>query len=141
MQKVGLLPFADAVGARIPAIMVANATVPGLTSQPASISSSVITGVLRNRLGYRGLVLTDSLSAAALTDIGYSLPRATIAALGAGADMILYQADAASVAAETAGNGSWTRCPTCSTSRGSTCARPAEGAASSRARGRSRFRG
>jgi beta-N-acetylhexosaminidase len=90
LQRTGLVPFADAVAARIPAIMVANATVPGLTALPASISPAAITGVLRDRLGFNGLVLTDSLSAAALSAIGYPVPRATTAALAAGADMVLF---------------------------------------------------
>ena len=90
LQGAGLVPFADAVASGIPAIMVANATVPGLTALPASISPAVIGGVLRRRLAYRGLVLTDSLSAAALNNIGYPVPRAAIAAIAAGADMILY---------------------------------------------------
>jgi beta-N-acetylhexosaminidase len=60
--------------------MVANATVPGLTNLPASISPAVTTGVLRNRLGFSGLVLTDSLSAVALGAAGYSVPRASVAA-------------------------------------------------------------
>ncbi len=89
LQRVGLVPFADAVAARVPAIMVANAVVPGLTTLPAGISPTAITGVLRDRLGYDGLVLTDSLSAAALRDIGYAVPRAATAALSAGADMFL----------------------------------------------------
>ena len=88
------MPFTDAIAAHVPAIMVANATVPGLTTLPASISPAVITGVLRDRLGYPGLVLTDSLSAAALGDIGYSVPRAATAALAAGADMVLYNPSA-----------------------------------------------
>jgi beta-N-acetylhexosaminidase len=90
LQRAGLLPFTDAVASGIPAIMVANASVPGLSALPASISPAVINGVLRQRLGYHGLVLTDSLSAAALSNIGYPVPRAAAAALAAGADLVLY---------------------------------------------------
>ncbi|HEX6673652.1 MAG TPA: glycoside hydrolase family 3 N-terminal domain-containing protein [Actinomycetes bacterium] len=93
LQANGLLPFAAAVRAGVPAVMVANATVPGLTNLPASISPAVITGVLRNRLGFAGLVLTDSLSAVALGAAGYSVPRASVAALRAGADMVVFNAD------------------------------------------------
>jgi len=98
LQSNGLLPFEDAVGAHVPAVMVANATVPGLSALPASISSAAIQGVLRGALGFQGLVLTDSLSAAALQTIGYTVPRAAVAALQAGADMILFTADASHVA-------------------------------------------
>jgi beta-N-acetylhexosaminidase len=99
LQRNGLLPFVDAVASHVPAIMIANAVVPGLTTVPAGISPPAITGVLRERLGFNGLVMTDSLSAAALRDIGYSVPRAAVAALAAGADMILYDASDATVIA------------------------------------------
>jgi beta-N-acetylhexosaminidase len=101
LRKVGLAPFEDAVGAHAPAVMIANASVPGLSDLPASISPTVITGLLRDSLGYQGLVITDSLSAVALSVIGYSVPEATVAALKAGADMVLFNADPAAVASLT----------------------------------------
>jgi len=101
LQKNGLLPFEAAVSAGIPAVMVSNATVPGLTPVPASISGVVITEVLRDRLGFSGLVLTDSLSAGALSNAGYSVPTASVDALVAGADMVLYTAEASEVASLT----------------------------------------
>ena len=70
--------------------MVANATVPGLTNLPASLSPDAIDGLLRHDLGFGGLVLTDSLSAGAITHAGYDLPHAATSAIGAGADMILF---------------------------------------------------
>lgn len=97
LQNAGLLPFRDAVAASMPAVMVANAEVPGLTASPASVSSTVITQELRNALGFRGLVLTDSLSAVALSSAGYSVPAASVAAITAGADMVLYTPAAAQV--------------------------------------------
>jgi beta-N-acetylhexosaminidase len=81
--------------------MVANAVVPGLSTLPASISPAVITTVLRDQLGFQGLVMTDSLSAGSLADIGYSVPRAVVAAITAGADMVLYTAAAAQVSSLT----------------------------------------
>ncbi len=98
LQAGGLLPYQQAVRSGVPAIMVANASVPGLTSLPASLSPSVITGVLRGQLRFGGLVLTDSLSAGAISAAGYSVPRAAVAALAAGADMVLFTATAAGVA-------------------------------------------
>ncbi|MGZ4507245.1 MAG: glycoside hydrolase family 3 N-terminal domain-containing protein [Blastococcus sp.] len=98
LAGTGLRPFSSAVQAGMPAVMVANATVPGLTTGPASLAPAAIGGVLRGRLGFSGLVLTDSLSAGAVSAAGYSVPRAAVAALAAGADMVLYTATAASVA-------------------------------------------
>jgi beta-N-acetylhexosaminidase len=90
LERAGILPFEVAIRAGMPAVMVSNASVPGLTSLPASLSSAVITGVLRDRLGFTGLVLTDSLSAIAVSDAGYPVPRAAVAALAAGADMVMF---------------------------------------------------
>ena len=80
LQSGGLRPFEAAIAAHVPAVMVANATVPGLTNQPASISPAVINGILRGQLGFQGLVMTDSLSAVALSASGYTVPRAAVAA-------------------------------------------------------------
>ena len=90
LQGDGLLPFQAAISAHVPAVMVADAAVPGLTALPASLSPTVITAVLRNRLHFDGLVLTDSLSAAAVSAAGYTVAQAAVAALAAGADMVLY---------------------------------------------------
>jgi beta-N-acetylhexosaminidase len=90
LRRAGLQPFRDAVAAGIPAVMVANATVPGLTALPASISPVVTTTLLRHRLGFTGLVMTDSVSAHALGDIGYPVPQAAVAALAAGTDLVLF---------------------------------------------------
>lgn len=101
LQNAGLLPFRDAVGARAPAVMIADASIPGLTATPASVSSAVITQELRHALGYQGLVLTDSLSAVAVQSAGFSVPDASVAAITAGADMVLFSADASQVASVT----------------------------------------
>jgi len=101
LKRVGLVPFENAIDARIPAVMVANASIPGLTRLPASVSPTAITGLLRNQLGYQGLVITDSLSAVALSAVGYSVPEATVAALESGADMVLFDADPGAVGSVT----------------------------------------
>lgn len=97
LRRRDLEPFAAAVDAGLPAVMVSNARVPGLTAAPAGLSPAVVRGVLRRQLGFRGLVITDSLSAGAIRDAGYAVPRASVRALQAGADMILFNADPASV--------------------------------------------
>ena len=90
LQAGGLVPFRAAIAAGAPAVMIANATVPGLSAQPASLSASVVNGLLRQQLGFHGLVLTDSLSAGAISQAGYTLAQAVVAAINAGADMILF---------------------------------------------------
>jgi beta-N-acetylhexosaminidase len=90
LDAAGLVPFERAVSAGIKAVMVSNATVPGLSAQPASVSGQVVTGLLRNRLHFGGLVMTDSLSAGAITAAGLDLDQAAVAAVKAGVDMILF---------------------------------------------------
>jgi beta-N-acetylhexosaminidase len=101
LQTNGLLPFTAAVRSGLPAVMVANATVPGLTNLPASLSSNAINGVLRGQLGFSGLVITDSLSATAVQAAGYSVPGASVQALQAGADVVLFNATPTTVASLT----------------------------------------
>jgi beta-N-acetylhexosaminidase len=90
LQTAGLVPFRAAIAAGAPAVMVSNAIVPGLTTLPASLSPAAVSGLLRHTLGFQGLVLTDSLSAGAITQAGYDLPHAAAAAIEAGSDMILF---------------------------------------------------
>ncbi|HWG72968.1 MAG TPA: glycoside hydrolase family 3 N-terminal domain-containing protein, partial [Acidimicrobiales bacterium] len=90
LRAGGLIPFRAAINAGVPAVMVSNATVPGLSTVPASLSGSVIGGLLRRQLGFSGLVVTDSLSAGAISDAGYTLGTAAVAAVRAGADMVLF---------------------------------------------------
>jgi beta-N-acetylhexosaminidase len=101
LRKHGLRPFVSAIGAGLPAVMVSNARVPGLTRIPASLSRTAIHQELRTRLGFHGLVLTDSLSAGAISGAGFRVPAASVRALDAGADMVLFSADRRAVAART----------------------------------------
>jgi beta-N-acetylhexosaminidase len=90
LRTGGLVPFRAAVNAGARAVMVSNASVPGLTTRPASLSARVINGLLRRQLGFTGLVVTDSLSAGAIRQASPDLPAATVAAVGSGADLVLF---------------------------------------------------
>jgi beta-N-acetylhexosaminidase len=90
LQGDGLLPFRAAVSAGAPAVMVANASVPGLTASPASLSPAVIEGLLERSLGFSGLVMTDSLSAGAISQTVPDLGTAAATAVTAGADLVLF---------------------------------------------------
>jgi beta-N-acetylhexosaminidase len=100
LKAVGLPPFASAIAGGATAIMVANARVPGLTPLPASISPQVDTQLLRHQLHFTGLIVTDSLTAGAIAAVPLSVPAAGVAAIAAGADLILLGA-----APTTAGDG------------------------------------
>jgi beta-N-acetylhexosaminidase len=91
LKAGALLPFAAAIKHGLPALMVGEVSVPGLTDGlPATLSSAAITGLLRGQLGFHGLVLTDSLSAAAIQQAGYDIPQAAVRAIEAGADMVTF---------------------------------------------------
>ena len=85
------LPFQSGIEAGADMIMVGHITAPNLTdgdSLPASISEKIITGVLRNELGYQGIIITDAMNMGAITEY-YKSDVAAIMALKAGADMVL----------------------------------------------------
>jgi beta-N-acetylhexosaminidase len=75
---------------RLPMIMVCHAAYPAVTREqtPASLSQKWITGVLRRKLGYRGLVLSDDLDMGAVLSAA-TIELAAVATLRAGADMYL----------------------------------------------------
>jgi beta-N-acetylhexosaminidase len=82
-----LVPFAAAIEAGVAAIMTAHLVVPSLDAAvPATLSRAVLTGLLRERLGFGGAVVTDALDMAGVSaDRG--IPRAAVGALAAGADL------------------------------------------------------
>lgn len=89
-QTRGLPPFTAGIAAHLPAIMTSNATVPGLASYPASLSPAATGRELESTLGFHGFVITDSLTAGAITDAGWTVPEAAVQALVAGADMVIF---------------------------------------------------
>jgi beta-N-acetylhexosaminidase len=87
-------PFRAAVAAGVDAIMSAHIVVPALdpAGDPATLSRPIITGLLRGELGYRGVVVTDSLEMAGVRQ-KYGDARVPVLALQAGADMLLMPPD------------------------------------------------
>lgn len=90
LQQSALPPFQSGIAAGAPAIMVSNAIVPGLSPLPASLSSTVIDQELIGTLHFGGLIMTDSLSAGAISGAGYTTASAAVQALEAGADMVMF---------------------------------------------------
>jgi beta-N-acetylhexosaminidase len=89
LKSSALRTFETAINREAPAIMVSNAHVPGLTPLPASLSSTVMVGVLRMWLHFHGMLVTDSLTAGAISATGVSVPTAAVEAIAAGADLVL----------------------------------------------------
>ena len=90
LEQCELVPFAKGVEEGIPMIMAAHISLPQVTGDdvPASLSKKIITEILREKLGYDGLVVTDALNMAAVVS-QYSSAEAAVKALDAGADLLL----------------------------------------------------
>ncbi|MEO8612595.1 MAG: glycoside hydrolase family 3 protein [Chloroflexota bacterium] len=91
LESVELAPFRAAIQSNVAAVMVAHIWYPALEPEvnlPASLSSNIITGVLRGELGYDGLVMTDALDMDAI-DVTYTYPEAVVKAIQAGVDMVI----------------------------------------------------
>ena len=89
LRAVDEAPFKSAIDAGVKLVMASWATYPALdANRPAGLSSKVIGGELRGRLGFKGVTITDGIDAGAVTPFG-SLSRRAVLAAGAGADLIL----------------------------------------------------
>lgn len=89
-----LIPFQRAIDERVQMIMVGHIACPNVTGSdiPASLSEYMITNVLRTRMGFQGLVITDALNMGAIQE-AYTSAQAAITALHAGVDLLLMPAD------------------------------------------------
>jgi beta-N-acetylhexosaminidase len=88
LEAVELAPFRAAIAADIPSLMTAHIRFPAVDDLPATLSSKMLEGVLRQRLGFDGLIITDALNMKAIAD-AYSPGESTIRAIQAGADVAL----------------------------------------------------
>jgi beta-N-acetylhexosaminidase len=84
-------PYRWAIAAGTKLVMVSWAKYPALAQRPAGLSSNIVQGELRQRLGFGGVTITDALEAGALRDDGSTSQRAFMAAR-AGMDLILCSA-------------------------------------------------
>lgn len=92
LETVELAPFEAAISVGVDCIMTAHISVPALDAvagRPATLSPDVLQGLLREQMGFQGLIATDSLSMNALMN-RYDLPTATALAFQAGADLLLF---------------------------------------------------
>ena len=92
MNQEELLPFRTAITSNVGFIVVSHAVFTAVDDQhPASLSPSVIE-MLRNEMGYRGIILTDALDIPVITDY-YTPEEVTLNAVNAGCDMLLCPSD------------------------------------------------
>jgi beta-N-acetylhexosaminidase len=97
LDSVELPPFRKAIQAGVDSVMVAHVTAPALDSAPnsvATVSPTIITGLLRRDLQFSGVVITDALDMAGLTRLyAKDIGREAVDAFKAGNDMLLIPPD------------------------------------------------
>ncbi len=101
INQIDLPPFRAAIAAGTDAVMVAHITAPVLESDPSRVatnSPAIVTGVLKQQLGFKGLVMTDAMDMAGLTGVypegGSAAARhAAIDTVKAGNDMLILFTD------------------------------------------------
>ena len=95
LERVELSPFAEAIRAGVESIMTAHLFVPALDPTPglpATLSPPILTDLLRKKMGFKGLIVTDAMTMGGVTT-AFSAEEAALRAVQAGVDMILLPPD------------------------------------------------
>ena len=93
MQEVELYPFKAAIEAGVKAIMTGHSVYPAYDDKyPTTLSEKILTGLLREELGFNGVIVSDAIGMAAILK-KWPLPQACAMAIKAGCDTILLKAD------------------------------------------------
>ena len=93
LNSIYIAPFRKTLKAKPDAVLVSHVVVTAIDSErPFCLSKKGVTGILRKKLGFTGLVITDDVAMAALAENGYKPESAALLALSAGCDMIMTSA-------------------------------------------------
>jgi beta-N-acetylhexosaminidase len=97
LETIELPPFKRAIAAGTDAVMVAHVTAPALDSEPnrvATTSRAIVSGLLEEEMGFKGIVVTDALDMAGLTRLyARNVGRAAVESFKAGNDLLIIPAD------------------------------------------------
>ena len=97
LDAVELPPFKRAIDAGVDAVMVAHVTVPALETEAnrvATTSKAIVTGLLQEEMGFKGIVVTDALDMAGLTRLyANDIGRAAVESFKAGNDVLIFPPD------------------------------------------------
>jgi len=89
IRRVECVPFREAIAANVAFIMTAHVLVPSLDEEkPATLSRRIVYDLLRDELGFEGVILSDDLEMKALAAT-YAVPDAAVEAVAAGCDAVL----------------------------------------------------
>lgn len=92
LREAELLPFQAGIAAGADAVMMGHLIIADVDDQPALFSHKIVTGLLREELGFDGVVITDSLKMQAMTD-HYGSGDIAVGAVQAGVDLLLCPQD------------------------------------------------
>jgi beta-N-acetylhexosaminidase len=91
LEDLELVPFRTAIAAGVGSVMTGHLAIPALEpdlNTPATLSPKILTGLLRDELGYQGLIITDAMDMGGIT-VRYAPGEAAVRAVLAGADALL----------------------------------------------------
>jgi beta-N-acetylhexosaminidase len=88
IRRVECVPFRAAIKADVAFIMTAHVLVPSLDDKPATLSPRVVQALLRDELGFPGVILSDDLEMNAIAQ-SFAIPEAAVQAVVAGCDAVL----------------------------------------------------
>jgi len=89
LKQLELIPFKTAIDKGVDVVMVGHILLPKIDQQyPSSMSKEIITGILRNQLGFDGVVMTDDMTMKAITN-HFNIGQAAVDSVKAGNDIIL----------------------------------------------------
>jgi beta-N-acetylhexosaminidase len=91
LEALELVPFRSGIEAGAESVMIAHIAFPTLTEQntlPATLSSSIVQGLLRKQLAFKGVILSDCMEMRAISDT-FGTERAVVMAVKAGIDLVL----------------------------------------------------
>jgi beta-N-acetylhexosaminidase len=94
LDAIEFVPFRSAIAHGVDAVMTAHIAVPALDApdMPATLSPKILTGILREEFGFKGLIVTDALEMGGISR-GFKVGEAAVKALEAGADVLLMPSD------------------------------------------------
>jgi beta-N-acetylhexosaminidase len=98
LRAIDERPYRRFIAARGPMVMVSTAIYPRLSGLPAALSRAIATGELRDRLGFRGVSISDSLETTSARAVGGPTRLARLGA-SAGTDLLLYTSPSDALAA------------------------------------------
>jgi len=91
LEHLELVPFRTAISAGVDSVMTGHLSVPAIEpdpNTPATLSHNILTGLLRNELGYQGLIVTDAMEMGGIT-VRFAPGEAAVRAVAAGVDCVL----------------------------------------------------